>query len=243
MTINSYKQNTIGETTSHIDFTITSNSALGRNLLLVIAYDNSGGSGEDTWKSPVFDDRGNTWIEVNNSTISPTSSPSDGLCLRFFRTTQDVAALQVGDTISIDFNADVNKHIEILFEIVASNTVSYDSSDMVPTETIYSTITTGALVSNSVVFGVSCGAFNGDRFYDTDTTNGSWVDIINDGTDGLEIVSQYKLITGVGAQTYNVDFTDDGSDSNIPTIIGYVVFTEEVIFSSSVLFILNTTMS
>ena len=241
------KENITGGSTSNILISAGSNYTSGATLVLFIIYSNSDASGKDLYTG-ISDDRGNTWISRTDIVQSPLSSMDDGVVMRCFSTNQDSSAIQSGDTIKIDFSSTISTYIGVLYQITSVNTITYkDAGSNSQTTSLYPSITTSTLSLNDIVLAATGGNFNGVRNADSDTTNGSWSTDEKDGIDGppsMEYISQYKIITGSGAQTYNPTFTNDGSESGIEIVSGWIAFTEDVPTpSGSTLYVMNMIMS
>lgn len=229
---------------SSISFSPNTNCSSNNTLILFITFDNSRTGGIDPF-SEILDSKSNTWSIRNSIVQSPGGSESDGVVLYICTTNQNNGPLLSSDSITLNFSTDINNSALILYELSSTFPLLYsDNGINSQTNDLYPTITTNTLNSNDIIFAASVGNENNVRNYDTDTTNGSW---INGGSDGkslppdIQIISQYKIVSGNGAQTYNPTFTNTGMDPGIEIASGWISFYEQQ--PTGKIYILNTNMT
>jgi hypothetical protein len=199
--------NTSGQNTLVI--TPGSNCTAGALLVLVIAYDNSGTGGVDPY-SAISDSVGNTWTSRLN-VLKNGGAANSGCVLRIFTCPQNVAALTTSNTITVSFGGITTvARAWTLQEFTSSNgTPTYVSGSGATFTTSTPTITTSSVgTGNAVICGLS--VENGTAITitaDSDSTNGVWstqqTSKIGIGNAGINVASQFKVISGTGTQTYN----------------------------------------
>ena len=222
-----------GETSNvdPIEITLSATPTSNSIMVLFLVYWNAGSSGEDIFDggSTLKDAVANTWTSPQSVVQSPTNSQYDGIIIRAFTAT-NTNGLSSGHPISVEGQvSDVGTEvIYILYELLADNSISFNTSNTSQNNGLYPTITTPSLTSYDVVLAISAANTDGVRNYDTDNTNGSWVNgnKLTNSTRVIEFISQYKKVTGDGMQTFNPTFTNDGTEPAPEEATLYLVFSE-----------------
>lgn len=196
--------------------TVQSNFTAGSWAVLGAAYDNAGSGGSDPYSS-ISDSAGNTWTPRINSLIDPGAANA-GQALRFFSSTMDVATLTTSHTITISFGSTVvAARSWALHEVAASaGNVGYVTGGQETATTATPTITTGSIASGDMVIAAVGREGNETQTGDSDTSNGSWSAALTGnvgiGTGGSEIISQRKVVTATGTQTYDTTYGGTSRD-------------------------------
>lgn len=115
-------------------------------------------------------------------------------------------SLTTADTITIDWGSTMSVMIYHLYEVASDiSTISFVDTNSASSNS-NGTITTSSMVSGEVVFGLIGRKSIIEATPDSDTLNGSWSSqVAVQASDGnLAFSSQYKVVTGNGAQTYNI---------------------------------------
>lgn len=237
----SVKQSGACETTDPIGFTLEANCTTGRLLVLFLVYSNVNDDGSDVIDggSSMTDTQGNTWTTGENVSNSLFTGAFSQVIVRSFYTWQNIAALSIGDAISVSGQHGDNGHypLYILYEAGATYPITFKASGNSSGNGLYPTITTTSLATNDILFAISGVKpdYEYPANYDSDSSNGSWINgdkKYDAGVVPLQFISQYKVISGTGAQTFNPTFTNDGSESTPPEGTIYLAFTENVPASS-----------
>jgi hypothetical protein len=189
--------------------------ARGSLAVLVIAYDNSGGSGADPYTA-ITDNSGygRPWTSRLNQLRDP-SSASNGCVLRIFTAPVD-APLTTGHTITVSAGT-AAAFAAALWEVVpdagyvalfaltatGSGGASTTPSDAGPT----------VQVDQVSIGGVAYEYGQAPETSDTDVTNGTWSTRQNANagstTSGMSVCTQWKLQTTTSStQTYNPTYTN-----------------------------------
>lgn len=215
-----------GNNTSSTSLVISPTSNFTPNSfgILCICFDNAGAQGSDpsdgalTWT----DSAGNLWSFATFSLNDP-NTVNNGSALTVI--TAPISTFTTGNTITYGFATATVAKAWTLTEVVSSTGgvrlpitgtqfASNTDSTATPTITSIDTIPTGEFI-----LGVVGRENNGTRTGDADTTNGSWSTAQSTGfgttTSGQEIISQFKVVTGAGTQTYNPTFGGAAADGNI----------------------------
>lgn len=205
-----------GNATAATSLSITpaSNFTAGSFGILAVAYDNAGSQGADPYVT-ISDTPVNAWVSRVNSLNDPGAA-SAGSTLRIF--TAPISSLTTANTITVSFGAtSVTAKAWTLIEVTSNATngsVVYGTGAQATGSGTTQTITTSSIAINDLVFGALGQEGNGTRTGDADTLNGSWSTAQSAGfgttTGGHEIISQYKIVTAAGAQTYNPTATPLG---------------------------------
>jgi len=203
-----------GNNTASTSIAITpaSNFTAGKFAILCIAYDNSGSGGSDPFSS-ISDNHGNTWTLIEASLRDPGAA-SAGVALRVYRSLQNAATLTTSSTITVSFGANSTGAKAWTLTEVSNSTGSLNyktgGNSGASGATATPSITTGNIFNGQLVLGVVGREYNATRTDDADTSNGSWSASQNAGfgstTSGIEIISQWKIVTADGTQTFNPTF-------------------------------------
>lgn len=217
-----------GNATAATSITITpgSNFTAGALAVLAISYDNSGTQGADPFTT-ITDSVGNTWTSRVNSLNDPGAA-SAGAAMRIFTST--ISTLTTANTITVNFGASTTAKAWTLTEVasnVSGGVASYLTGAQATGSGTTQTITTSSIAINNFVLGALGQEGNGTRTGDADTTNGTWSTAQATGfgttTGGMEIISQYKIVTAAGTQTFNPTATPLGD-----WCIGWISVTEVI---------------
>lgn len=200
--------------TSATTFTLSpaSNFAAGM-AVLCIAADNAHSSGTAATTYTVTDTLGNTWTRRASALIDPgaANAGSEGA---IFTTLQNGGLLTTGTTITVTYDTATTAKVWTLDEVKTDQSgqvVAYVTSGVGTsgTGTTSPTITSGSIAINDIIVGaVFIEAGTTESFTDdADSTNGSWTASqsakIGSTTSGQAIISQTKIVTAAGAQTFN----------------------------------------
>lgn len=207
MALSAVNRGAATNTTSSITFNLNPPNNFTSNTfaVLALAYDNSGGGGSDPFTS-LTDSSGNTWT-LRQSSLNDPGASSAGVAMRIY--TSPISTLTTSTLIQIGFQQAVPVKAYTFLEVSSDvGSVQYNTGGQTTGSGTTQTITTSAAVSTGeLVFGVLGQEGNGTRTQDSDTLNGSWSTAQSAGagttTAGIEIISQYKILTAGGAQTYN----------------------------------------
>lgn len=229
-----------------INIVPSSNCTAAGTLILCISYNNSLIDGSDPFDS-IDDSYGNTWTLRVSQIQSPNGLAADGVIMRIYSTNQNISPLTTGDSIVVRFLEDIDVACSFLLQITSDNSITYTDANSAPFPSDhFPTISSISLTTNDIIIGCAASNGNSNKHGDSDTTNGSWSSDYTDQTkNGVsnQLISQYKIISGTGAQSYDPqlgEVTDLGEE----IVIGYVVFTDNVPPSiSSKTFIMITSMS
>lgn len=227
MALTAANRGTGGNATAATSITITpgTNFTAGAVAILCLSYDNSGTQGADPF-STITDTVGNTWTSRINVLNDPGNA-SAGSTLRIFTST--VSSLTTANTITVAFGGiSTTAKAWTLTEVTSNATggfASYVSGSQATGSATTQTLTTSTIAINDFVLGALGQEGNGTRTADADTLNGSWSTAQSTGfgttTGGIEIITQYKIVTAAGAQTYNPTASPLGD-----WCMGWVTFTE-----------------
>ncbi len=222
-----------GNATSSTSWAIspTTNFTANSLAILAIVYDNSGAQGADSGNqgTSFTDSVGNTWSSQSFSLNDPGAANAGSILAIY---TSNISTLTTTNSINLTFSVTVPAKAYTLTEVTTSTsgatirpfpsgtTVgSSSTTTSVATPTI---TTTDPPLTGELLFAVVGREANGTRTGDADTTNGTWSTAQSAGfgttTSGQEIISQFKVVTATGAQTYNPTFGGAAADGNI----GYV---------------------
>lgn len=200
-------------------FSPTSNPASDSDILFFITYDNSGTDGADPYSS-ISDSEGNTWTSIANGLADPGTA-SAGAAGRWFITSQDGGAVTTGTTITITFTNSVTNKTGAFWEIAGS--MVFDTYVTESSVSGFPTITMSGNASGNLIFGGLGRERNDSQTGDSDTTDGTWstAQNVGVGTIGMQVMTQYKVLTGTSDQTYNPT-TDGASGDNVEFILRFV---------------------
>lgn len=208
--------NTTASTT--VQISPASDYNTGSMAILALAYDNSGGGGADPFSS-ITDNVGNTWTSRQNSLRDPGAA-SAGCVLRIF-TCNPTSALLASTIITVTFTVNTTAKSWTLSEVIpaAGSNAEYVTGNVANGASTTPTINTTSITNGNLVFGAtSIENTSVITAEDSDTTNGSWVtqQTINagTGTTGIQVSSQYKIVTATGTQTYNLTISTSSDWAN-----------------------------
>lgn len=233
----SVKQSGVCETTDPIGFTLGANCTAGRLLVLFLVYSNVNDDGSDVIDggSSMTDTQGNTWTTGETISNAFMTGAYSQVIVRSFYTWQNAGALSIGNTISVSGQHGDNGHypLYILYEAGATYPITFKTSGNASGNGLYPTITTASLSTNDILFAISGikPDYEYPANYDSDSSNGSWTagdKKFDSSTIPLQFISQYKVISGTGTQTFNPTFTNDGTETSPPEGTIYLAFTENV---------------
>lgn len=198
--------------TASTSLTVTIGTAftVGSLALLTVSYDNTGVQGSDPFSS-ISDTNGNSWTTAGNTLIDPGAAAA-GVACRIFATR--VTALNVGNLVTVVFNTSTTAKAYTLTEISSNDPLGsvFVSSPGLTAASASGATQTGTLSHSSmqtgnIVFAVLSQEGNGTRTGDADTLNGTWSTAQATGvgatTSGVELITQFKLLTASGNQVYN----------------------------------------
>jgi hypothetical protein len=205
--IGSGSNNTAGTTYA---FQVGGNFSPNAMAVLCVSYDNSGTNGADPYTS-IQDSLGNTWTSRQNVLNDPGTANA-GVTLRIFTSNLSNGRLQSTSSVTMSFGISTTAKSFVIMQI--SSSLISERVEYVSGGTATGASTTGSVtgfVSNSnLIIGAVGREANTTRNADTDTTNGSWSSAqaigVGTTTAGNEIISQRKLVTASGDQTYNPTF-------------------------------------
>lgn len=176
--------------------------------VLAIAYDNAGGGGSDNFSSISFPTGAWTLVPFG-AILNDPGAANAGSVLRIYYNTS-LSSFNTTDTITITFAANVTAKAWTLTEITTNTSGASISTDGIISFNTGSGTTQQAstnYLSGEFAFGALGQEGNGTRTGDSDTTNGSWSTAQGTGfgttTGGQEIITQFKVVTADGTQTYN----------------------------------------
>jgi hypothetical protein len=192
-----------------------SNCTAGALVALCVAADNSSSGGSTNDFTTVTDTLGNTWTK-RQSPVFDNGAASAGVQGAIYTTDQAVGTLQTSTVITVNFGSSPVAKTWTLTEITpgAGRTASFRTGGDKSAGATGTALTMGASASLAsgecilAAFFIEAGTTQTLSAADTDTTNGSWSTNqyaeIGSTTSGSVIVSQAKVVTGAGAQTYDV---------------------------------------
>lgn len=220
-------RNTGGETTYVIS--PTSDIAANTRAVLCLSVDNSGTSGAAPLTvTSVTDSLGNWWTRQAQQTNNGGGVANAGIVAAIY----DVyitKPITTSDTITVTFTTTTVARAYTLWEVASSTAGMLPcpnhclSSAVGGTSTTPTVTTEKTMVTDELIIGVIAAEYgDGSITEDADTTNGSWSTSqeasVGTTTSGVEICSQYKVVTGNGTQTYNATIT---SADWVPCYITY----------------------
>ena len=192
-----------------------SNCTAGALVALCVAADNSSSGGSTNDFTTVTDSLGNTWTK-QRAPVFDNGAASAGVQGAIYTTPQNGGTLQTSTVITVNFGSSPVAKTWTLTEIApsAGRSASVRTGGDKSAGATGTALTTGASVSVTsgecilAAFFIEAGTTQTLSAADTDTTNGSWSTNqyaeIGSTTSGSVIVSQGKVVTGTGTQTYDV---------------------------------------
>lgn len=227
--------------TSATSFTLNpgSNFTAGALAVICLSVDNAGTSGGLLSTFTVTDTLGNTWTRRSSPIYDPGAANA-GVEGAFFTTPQNGGTLQTGTTITVSFGSTA-----VVAKVWTLMEVSSDISGVTPTyknqgvgtgsATTTPTVTSASIGNGQMIIG---GVFNEygtaqTPTGDSDTTNGNWSTMqtneIGTTTAGQTIITQRKVVSAAGTQTYNPTL---GTSSDV--IAAWISIGENITISSGV---------
>lgn len=209
-------------------FTFSPASNFGAGVaVLAVAMDNSIADGTAQVTFTCADSIGNTWTRRVTGVRDPASG-GDGVEYSIWETAQSSGTLTTGTVITLTFGTAVDA-IAVTMTEMAGTGIAYSASGVgTGSSTASPTVTTSSLASGDGVVGVCFNERGSSQVvtYDSDTTNGSWAtnqtsQTAASGAGGMTCVSQVKVTTGAGTQTYNPTF-----GTSTDTICGWISYAE-----------------
>lgn len=184
-------------------------------VVLAIEYDNAGTNGADPYNS-ISDSHGNTWTPRQNALRDPGAANA-GIVTRIFTTSQNIATLTTGSTITVDFGAfSVERKAWTITEFTAAGDIEYVTGGTETGLASSNSIVTGSITSGNAVFVAQGSEIQtvADRAGDSDTTNGNWssTQFANDGVPVGGIMTQFKIVTATATQDHTGVFYTSSTD-------------------------------
>lgn len=216
-----------GNITSATTISISPQQNFSSNTLavLALAYDNSGSQGSDPYSS-ITDNAGNTWTSRANGLNDPGAA-SAGSTLRIF--TSSVTNLLTTNSITVTFNNATVAKSWTLTEF-SSNQSGFYANYL----NSYTTVTgTGTGVNSqsitqqagNAVLAALANEGNATITADINTNFGTWSTIQTasngTGTSGMQVGSQFKIVTSAGQIQWNITLSASGD-----WVCGAIVITE-----------------
>lgn len=193
------------------------NAAVGDLIVVAIAAANSGTSGVSPL-SGCSDGGTNTFTKRGEVTQSPGSASGDGATFSWY--TAPVTGALTGATITVSFSPNVAHKAMTVYVVSCGGGETIDTPTASGGATGASaspSVTKGSVATGSLIFGGFSVETDDGITADSDTTNGNWSTKIEEvGDAGADAsaqtcVTQYKLATGTGGQTYNPTITGGAS--------------------------------
>ena len=209
---------------STLTVTPASNLAAGSTAVLCLAADNAN-AGRPNVPASIVDSAGNTWFrKAHLGGPSPNTLPENSFYAAYLST-----AFTTSDSLVITFVNFTTAKAWALWEIApASGKLAIPkhaamSKRMSTTGT--PTLATAVNPSKNDAIIAMGGAESGDTWIgDSDTTNGSWSTKqsagFGSGAAAMSVISQYKVVTAEGAQTYDPTLT------SADVGLGYLIYQE-----------------
>lgn len=208
--------------------------AVGDYLLIVMAYDNSGGGGADPLSTsftptPAAGALSTIVTAITQNGANDPSTASSGVDTRYQGYTV-TSAIASGTNISIAWSGTVVVRAFVMVKVTsnAGGAVTHRTSGPLGATLVVASaapsLTTPSVNSGELVL-CFVGHENGANITgDADTTNGSWGTMVTTfngtGLAGMAAGIQGKVVTATGTQTFNP--TGTSSD----WVLGYSIFTE-----------------
>jgi hypothetical protein len=212
------------------NITTTVNLAAGDGLLVVMAYDNSGGGGADPIGAISTSANVVGTVVASQAGINDPGAASAGLATKAYLWTL-TSPLASGSVVSLDWTGTVVVRAVALVKVTSSaGTVGYrTSSGGTGTNVVASAapgLTTPSVNSGELVLCYAGHEYGAAPGADADTTNGTWGSAVtaNTGstTSGMAVIVQGKVVTATATQAFNP--TGTSSD----WILGAFVLTEVI---------------
>lgn len=221
--------------------TTTTSFAVGDYLVALIAYDNSGGGGNDPMTGTITVTPASGSVGASVSAQDGKNDPgsaSAGLCCRavVFPVTGAIAS---STSCNVAWSGTLVVRAVVFGKITAGGLLGYRTNS--GTGVIASNVAVAnaaALVTPSVNTGemVLCWACEENGITlggDSDTTNGSWGTVYGasqgTGVSGVAATMQTKVVTATGTQSW----TATGNGTNSDWITGAIIFTESPLLTQA----------
>lgn len=210
-------------------FAATIAFSLGDWIVVTVAAKNAGTSGVSS-TTTMSDAQGNTYTKRVDETCNHGAA-NDGITLSMF-TAPIATALSTGDNITVNFSPNTGPKAVTVFRVrpASGKALSFITSGSVSVPLSSSTtITTSSLALNDYVIGGLAREDRDGPNQSNNTTNGSWSSQEAKGADaGVDSASamsasQYKIMTGFGATTYDPSGITAGGQGVEDNAVGYVV--------------------
>lgn len=201
--------NVVTATTLSVPMAAGASVAVGNDLLLFVATDNSGTSGA----APTFsisDPKGNVWTLIRSQKVGTVAAT--GVAGFWYRCTVTVAYANA-DALTVTLSPTTIAKAFLIEEWTRLGTISVAATDATGTSTAPS-IGKTPLAAGETVIGCTFveGPIADTYTVDSDTTAGWWstADRVGSGgttTGAVSVGTQYKRVTSNAAQTFNVTIT------------------------------------
>lgn len=213
MALSGTSRGTGGNATSSTSLSIspTSNFTAGSAGVLFMVFDNSGSQGSDPL-SGSFTRPSGTNFSIWFSSLNDPGAASAGSVLYGFVATS-ISSFTTSESLNFTFLTNTVAKAWVLLEITSNISGSGFEFTLGGLGVGYTTgngttqTWTRSVPSGSMAIGCLGQEGNGTRTGDSDTTNGSWSTAQSTGfgttTGGQEIISQFKVVTATGNQTFN----------------------------------------
>lgn len=199
----------------------------GDMAVVMIAYDNNGTNGADTFSS-ISDSRGGTWGGNINFNRDPSTASSGVVGREWHRLQTTSNYLRSGDTITIAWTTGPAARSWQLGRVSPTSYgyVSAIAGTSAGGAATTATITSSSITAGDLILGATFWEYGTATYTaDSDTTNGSWsaatTGTYGTAAAGMTLTSQAKVASGTATQTYNT-----GISSSTDYVIGWVQFRE-----------------
>lgn len=207
--------------------------AVGDMLMVLMAYDNSGGSGADPLTNFAVSPAAGAMTVVSTQTgLNDPGAASAGIAARC-NTYVVTTAIPLSTNFSLSWTGTVVVRAQLMAKVtsgIAGTVISFRTNSGATGTNVVANVagqlTTPSVTTNELVLcWVAC-EFGVILVADADTTNGSWGTIMgaNTGatTSGISVAIQGKVVTAVATQSF--DPTNGGNSTD--WILGAVILTE-----------------
>jgi hypothetical protein len=188
--------------------------AAGSMGVIVIAIDNTGSGGAaTTLPSSATDSAGNVWTFRRGNIYDPGAAAAgvETAIYTSLLTNPITTSTQLNLTLAASTTAKCCVIWEVTGSVGVPTWINAGGGVNVGSATGAPTVTTPSINAGDAVI-AGGGAESADTWVgDIDTTNGSWSakqsTAAGTGTSGMSVISQYKVVTATGTQTYNPTLT------------------------------------
>lgn len=222
-------------TTTGTTVAVTLTAAVAVNDLIVacVAVDNTGTNGAAPATLTVTDSKSQPYHAISTGLVDPGAASAGAYAAMFVGVC--TTAMTTSDTVTVTTGTAAAMNLHVYKVTPGTGKLVYLGTKGGATTTAgtSATVTTGSLASGEAVIGMAAiergnATKNLSVTADPDTTNGSWSGQVatqgrNSATSATDMtgVSQAKVATGVGTQTYNVAWT-----TATDAVIRYATFVE-----------------